>query len=154
MSSEMQRKRQYDIETIIRWVLGSIFWFISIGFVIMLTNQFWTAIKIVSQQVILHKEIKSIVTTAGQINLVDRASLYILLFVVAALIVFLFFKYIDPGRTDEEIFLIEGHPYFKKRWYDRIDLMRILKLFIITTLIGFGVYLLSWVSVLLAAALA
>ena len=151
--SEVERKRQYDIETAIRWVVGSIFWAVSIGFVVLLANQFWSTIKIISTEIIVRKDIDSIVTLQGQVNFVDRMSLYILMFVVAALIVYLFFKFIDPGRQDEEIFLIEGHEYFKKPWYDRIELLRILKLFIITTLIGFGIYLLTWISVLLVAAL-
>ena len=151
--TEMERKKQYDLETTARWVIGSVFWFISIGFVFILANQFWTTVKIISLEVISRREIDSIVTARGQVNFIDRATLYILMLVVAALVVFLFFKYIDPGRTDEEIFLIEDHPYFKKPWHKRIELMRILKLFIITALIGFGVYLVSWVSVLLVAAL-
>ena len=151
--SEVQRKRQHDIETAIRWVVGSIFWVVSIGFVIMLANQFWTTIKIISEEVILNKNLESAVTAQGQVMFVDRMSLYILMLVVAALVVYLFFKYIDPGRQDEEIFLIEDHEYFTKPWWERVELMRILKLFIITTLIGFGIYLLTWVSVLLVAAL-
>lgn len=151
--SEVQRKRQHDTETAIRWVVGSIFWAVSIGFVVLLANQFWNTIKIISVDVIIRKELESVVTAQGQANFVDRMSLYILMFVVAALIVYLFFKFIDPGRQDEEIFLIEGHEYFTKPWWERIELMRILKLFIITTLIGFGIYLLTWVSVLLVAAL-
>ena len=151
--SEVQRKRQHDIETAIRWVVGSIFWAVSIGFVVMLANQFWNTVKIISEEVIVRRELESIVTTQGQIMFVDRITLYILMFVVAALIVYLFFKFIDPNRKDEEIFLIENHEYFKKPWWQRIELMRILKLFIITTLIGFGIYLLTWISVLLVAAL-
>lgn len=151
--SEIKRKRQYDIETTIRWVVGSIFWVISIGFMIMLANQFWSTLKIIGQEIILQKNLESVVTAQGQVNFIDRMSLYLLMFVVAALIVYLFFKYIDPGRQDEEIFLIEEHPYFKLAWYQRIELMRILKLFLITSLIGFGVYLLLSISVLLIAAL-
>lgn len=152
--SEMKRKRQHDLETAARWIIGSIFWFVSIGFIILLANQFWTTIKIISEEIILRREYESIVTMQGQVTFIDRISLYVLMFVVAALIVYLFFKFIDPGRTDEEIFLIEGHEYFDLPWHKRIELLRILKLFIITTLIGFGVYLLTWVSVLLVAALA
>lgn len=151
--SEVSRKKQYDLETTARWVIGSVFWFVSIGFVLILANQFWTTIKIISLEVISRQDFDSIVTAQGQVNFIDRMSLYILMLVVASLVVFLFFKYIDPGRTDEEIFLIEDHPYFKKPWYRRIELMRILKLFIVTALIGFGVYLFSWVSVMLTAAL-
>jgi hypothetical protein len=154
MSDEMQRKKQHDLETAARWIIGSIFWFVSIGFTIMLANQFWGTVKIISEQVLVRKDIESIVTLQGQVVFVDRMSLFILTFVVASLIVFLFFKYIDPGRKDDEIFLIEGHEYFTKPWQDRIELMRILKLFIITTLIGFGVYLVTWLSVLIVAALA
>lgn len=151
--SDMQRKKQYDIETAARWIIGSIFWLVSIGFVVMLANQFWTTIKIISVEVLARKEFESIVTAQGQANFIDRMSLYILGLVVTALIAYLFFKFIDPNRRDEEIFLIEDHEYFKKPWQDRIELMRILKLFIITTMTGFGVYLLSWVTVLLVAAL-
>ncbi|MEE4193662.1 MAG: hypothetical protein V2J07_00545 [Anaerolineae bacterium] len=151
--SELNRKRQYDLETTLRWVVGSIFWTLSIGFVVMLANQFWTTIKVISREAVIRSSIESVVTAQGQVNFIDRMSLYLLMFVVAALVVYLFFKYIDPGRQDEEIFLIEDHPYFKKSWFERIELMRILKLFIITTLIGFGVYLLLSVSVLLVAAL-
>lgn len=151
--SDMQRKKQYDLETAVRWIIGSIFWLVSVGFSIMLANQFWNTIKIISQEVIARKDIESIVTISGQINFVDRMSLFILGFVVAALIAYLFFKYVDPVRADDEIFLIEGHEYFTKPWFERIELMRILKFFIVSTLIGFGIYLITWISVLLVAAL-
>ena len=150
---EMKRKRQFDIETIIRWVIGSVFWTICIAYTILLANQFWSTIKVYSEVIISKKGIESIVTLQGQVNFVDRASLFILTFVVAALVVYLFFKFIEPNRADEEIFLIEGHEYFKQPWFERIHLVRMLKLFVVTTLISLGIYLVLWVSVLLLASL-
>lgn len=149
----MDRKRQLDMETGIRWILGSFFWLISDGFLVLIANRFWVTLNSYYGAVAATKQSESIVTFKGGVMFFERAILFILSLVVGALIVYLFFKFIDPGRLDDEIFLIEDHEYFSKPWFKRIDLLRILKLFLIVGFIGMGVWLLTWVAMLILSVL-
>ena len=149
----MNRKKQVDIETGIRWVLGSFFWFVSDGFLVLIANRFMITLNSYYGAVATAKESESFVTLKGQVMFFDREILFILAVIVGALIVYLFFKFIDPGRLDEEIFMIEDHEYFSLPWFERIDLLRILKLFLIVGFIGMGVWLLTWVAMLILSAL-
>ncbi|MCD6476468.1 MAG: hypothetical protein J7K85_09465 [Anaerolineaceae bacterium] len=149
----MNRKRQVDIETGIRWILGSFFWLISDGFLVLIANRFMVTLNSYYSAVVTAKERDSIVGLQGEIMFFDRAILFILTLIVGTLIVYLFFKFIDPGRLDNEIFMIEDHEYFSQPWFKRIDLLRILKLFLIVGFIGMGVWLLTWVAMLILSAL-
>lgn len=149
----MNRKRQVDIETGIRWILGSFFWFISDGFLVLIANRFWVTLNSYYGAVAAARESESVVTLEGGMMFFERAIVFILALIVGALIVYLFFKFIDPGRMDEEIFMIEDHEYFSQPWFKRVDLLRILKLFLIVGFIGMGVWLLTWVALLVLSVL-
>lgn len=149
----MNRKKQVDIETGIRWVLGSFFWLVSDGFLVLIANRFMVTLNAYYAAVATAQERESMVTLKGEIMFFDRAVVFILALVVGSLIVYLFFKFIDPGRLDEEIFMIEDHDYFKLPWFKRIDLLRILKLFMIVGFIGLGVWLVTWVAMLILSVL-
>jgi len=95
----MNRKRQVDIETGIRWVLGSFFWLISDGFLVIIANRFMVMLNSYYSAVATAKERDSIVSLQGEIMFFDRAIVFILALIVGALFVYLFFKFIVVWLT-------------------------------------------------------
>ena len=148
-----EKRKQVNREAAIRWILGSFFWLVSFGFLVLIANRFWVTLTSYSGAILTAREIDSVVTQRNEVIFADRSALFILALIVGALVVFLFFKFIDPSRSEEAIFLVEDHEYFSKPWFERIDLLRILKLFVIVGLTGLGVWLLTWVAMLILTVL-
>jgi len=149
----MDKRKQTNREAAIRWLLGTFFWLVSFGFLVLIANRFYVTISSYFSAILASKEGESLVTQRGEIMFADNATLFLVALIVGALVVYLFFKFIEPGRNEEEIFLIEDHEYFSKPWFERIELLRILKLFLVIGLIGMGVWLLTWVAMLLLSVL-
>ncbi|NSW51172.1 MAG: hypothetical protein HPY85_01540 [Anaerolineae bacterium] len=140
-----KRKDQVDRETLLRWGIASFFWLASCGFVIIIGQRFWT---------MLSYYVEFFSDNKYNIAFTERAFSYLLALVVGAFFVFLFFKFLEPMRQDEKIFLIEDHPYFALAFYQRIELLRILKLFLIVSSISLGAWLVTWVSILVITSMA
>lgn len=146
MKDLKQLKKQYDTETFVRWGISSFFWFITCALVTLLGWRLW--VMFTSYYGAL------LATNKYWMSFAERAFVYIIMLIVAVFYVFLFFKFVDPMRKDDESFLVEDNPYFKKHWVERVELLQILKLFLIVSCIGLGVWMVTWLSMLLLAALA
>jgi hypothetical protein len=139
------RKIQYDLEIVLRWTIGTILWLASCVMVFIIGQRFWVMFNSYYGAIIAEDYWEMIFA--------ERSFLYIMTLIVGCFCIYLFFLFIDQNRHEKEIFLIEDHPYFKLRFIDRIDLMRVLKLFLIISSIGLGAWLVTWLSMVILAVL-
>ena len=143
---EKKRKLKYDLETVLRWGIGSILWFASCIMVFIIGQRFWIMFNSYYGAIFADDH--------WEMAFTERAFLYIIALIVGCFCIYLFFKFIEQDRHEREIFLVEDHPYFKQPFHERIALLRTLRLFLIVSSIGLGAWLITWLSLIVLAALA
>ncbi|MBN2046881.1 MAG: hypothetical protein JW750_03460 [Anaerolineaceae bacterium] len=141
----VSRKTQISVDTVISWTIGTIFWLASSVWSIALGRRLWITMNAVVGSV------PSI--SVKWVAVFERFMVVIVGLFIASLIVYLFFKFIEPDDKPALIWMDEGNEYFNHPWHERIKLLKKIKLFLIVGAVGVGVWIVTWFGLLLTVSL-